>query len=281
MSYIPLRYEPQNLEARIVHIGLGAFHRAHEAFAWHEWLQNGQGNWGICAISLRGSPGSLQCIDSLKAKGFRYLLALQGQKQVQIHEVGSIAAALDAVRDGTKAVCDAIAAASMVSLSVTEKGYCGIGNRLDEQHPGVLYDLAQIACSYSANWRLQTLLGFLALGMHQRFRGAAEPLTLLSCDNIPSNSWTLRTLLLRFLELLAQKQKQFAELHGWVETNCHFPCTMVDRITPKADKETQAKICAAAGIPQDTHVQNLALAAESFGQWVIEDDFAVVPGKKI
>ena len=272
MPYIPLRYEPQKLKARIVHIGLGAFHRAHKAFAWHELLQNGHSDWGICAVSLRGSAGSLQCIDALKANRFRYLLALQDRQQVQIHEVGSIVAALDAVRDGTKAVCDAIAGAGIVSLSVTEKGYCGIGNW--QQHPDVVYDLNQIACQDSSKWRPKTVLGFLALGLYQRFQGAAAPLTLLSCDNIPSNSLTLRTLLLRFFELAAQKHAQFAELRGWVESNCHFPCTMVDRITPKANTETQARICAAAGVQNDANAQTLALAAESFGQWVIEDDFA-------
>ena len=263
MPYIPLRYDPQKLEIGIAHIGLGAFHRAHEAFAWHELLQQGQSNWGICAISLRGSQSSLQCIDALKAQNYRYLLALQDREQVQIHEVGSIIEAIDAVRDGTKAVCDAIARAHIVSLSVTEKGY--YGTKLDEQHPDILYDLGQIAAAPNENCQPKTVLGFLALGLLQRFQSTAAPLTLLSCDNIPNNSATLRTLLLRFLAV----QTQFAELRGWVETNCHFPCTVVDRITPKTDEETQAKICAAAG-----SAHNLALAAESFGQWVIEDDFA-------
>ncbi len=275
MSCIPLNYDPAQVVPRIAHIGLGAFHRAHMAWACHELLEqsiknSGSPDWGICALSLRGNT---RVLEALEQQNHRYLLAIQGRQKSEVCEVGSIVRSLDAVRDGLEAVVAQLATADIVSLTITEKGYCinPATRRLDEEQPGVRHDLrllknhSSLSPSSARDAPLpRTVLGFLALGLAQRRSRQNRGQALLSCDNIPGNSQVLCRALLRFLELL--EPDGFAGLRCWVAENCGFPCTMVDRITPAVSAETLGQIADLAG-----RHDPIALATEEFTQWVIQD----------
>ncbi|XP_061168775.1 uncharacterized oxidoreductase YeiQ-like [Saccostrea echinata] len=271
MPYIPASYPAQQLTPRIAHIGPGAFHRAQLAWACHELLQQDpDSGWGICALSLRGHT---QVLEALEAQNYRYLLAIQGKEHSRVCEVGSIVRCLDAVRDGLAAVLTQLASADIISLTITEKGYCihGADRSLDEGHPDIQHDLR---LQYpAAPWNLPGALycparyWVFCAGHGRRQREQAGAPALLSCDNIPSNGLVLRAALLRFLELLELSSPPWpASLRNWVEEQCRFPLHMVDRITPAVSAQTLTQIAELAG-----HSDPIALATEEFSQWVIQD----------
>ena len=264
MSYIEANYPFQQALPKIAHIGLGAFSRAHMAWACHELLQAQIGDWGICALSLRGNT---KVIEPLEQQDYRYLLAIQDTQSSKVSEVGSIVHCVDAMRNGVAAVVAELAQAAIVSMTVTEKGYYvqAATRQLDEQHPDIQYDLTHLP---DADGVPRTMLGFLALGLAQRQKNKKTGLALMSCDNIPHNSRVLQCVLRHFMELLEQKHSQFSGLVHWMEQNCCFPCTMVDRITPAITGQTQEQISRLAG-----KYDPIALATEKFTQWVIEDNF--------
>ncbi len=264
MSYMEANYQFQQVQPKIAHIGLGAFSRAHMAWACHELLQAQMGDWGICAISLRGN---IKIMEQLEQQNYRYLLAIQDAQSSKVSEVGSIVRGVDAMRDGVAAVVAELAQAAIVSMTVTEKGYYAQAatHQLDEQHPDIQYDLIHLP---DIGIVPRTMLGFLALGLAHRQKNAKAGLALMSCDNIAHNSRVLQCVLRRFMELLEQKHSPFSGLVHWMEKNCCFPCTMVDRITPAITGQAQEQISQLAG-----KYDRIALSTEKFTQWVIEDSF--------
>lgn len=235
------------LEPGIVHLGLGAFARAHLIPATEAaMLASGERHWGVLGVSLRHADVR----DALAPHNFDYTLALrdadaQGAPRERRETLRSLLGVQVAPED-PQAVLEAIAAPAtrIVSLTVTEKGYHHdpATGALKADDTGIRHDLAHPQAP-------RTTLGFLVHGLALRRARGLGPVTLLSCDNLPSNGRTLRGLVLAFA---AQVD---AGLAGWIGATCRFPNGMVDRIVPKNDELA-------------------VVTAEPFFDWAIEDDFA-------
>lgn len=231
----------------IVHLGLGAFARAHLIPATEAAMAaSGERHWGVLGVSLRHADVR----DALAPRGFDYTLALRdadprGQPRERRETLRSLLRVLVAPED-PRAVLEAIAAPAtrIVSLTVTEKGYHHdpASGALRRDDPGIVHDLANADAP-------RTTLGFLVHGLALRRSRGLGPVTLLSCDNLPANGRTLRDLVLAFA------REVDAALAAWIERECRFPGSMVDRIVPRSD--------------------DLAVVtAEPFFDWAIEDRFA-------
>ncbi|HEX2082169.1 MAG TPA: mannitol dehydrogenase family protein, partial [Xanthomonadaceae bacterium] len=194
----------------IVHLGAGAFHRAHQA-AYVDELLAMDPDWAICAVSLH-SPGVR---DALRPQDGLYTLALLGEA-LRLRVIGSIREVLFA-RDERGAVLARLAdpAVRLVTLTITEKGYCLAGDGLDFAHPEIARDL-------SAPDEPQGAIGYLVAGLRARRRQGLAPYTVLSCDNLPDNGSRLRRAVLQFADRIDPS------LADWIEREVAFPRSMVD-----------------------------------------------------
>eukprot|EP00920_Eleutheroschizon_duboscqi_P005124 GHVT01011852.1.p1 GENE.GHVT01011852.1~~GHVT01011852.1.p1 ORF type:complete len:262 (+),score=46.28 GHVT01011852.1:4528-5313(+) len=144
----------------------------------------------------------------------------------------------------------------LVSLTVTEKGYCqNVEGGLDIENPLVSQDLQNLENPHSA-------IGFITLGLQLRRAAGVQPFTVLSCDNLPENGTVLKQMVLEFAELLDPT------LALWIKDNVGFPRTMVDRITPVTGPEHRDILRGDFGVEDEWPV-----VAEDFRQWIIEDSF--------
>jgi fructuronate reductase len=248
-------FVPDALEVGIVHLGIGAFHRAHQAAYTQEALAVRPGRWGICGVSLR----SADTHDRLAAQDHLYTLIERDAETARATIIGAVRETLFAPADPA-AVMDRLAAPStrLVTLTVTEKGYC-LDRRtgaLDADHPDIRHDLATAAAPRSA-------IGYLVRGLAQRRAGKGGPLTLLSCDNLPANGRALERAVSGFASLVDP------DLARWIADHVAFPCSMVDRIVPAPTAETYRLAASLTGVEDQA-----AVACETFRQWVIEDRFA-------
>ncbi len=246
-------YDRSAVRPGIVHLGVGAFHRAHQAAYTDAVLAAGDGRWGITAASLR-SPATR---DALAPQDGLYALNIRGETD-RLAVIGSIGRVLAAPEDPA-ALLDALCApaTAIVSLTVTEKAYCRdpASGALDEAHPDILHDLAHPHAPRSA-------LGWLAAAIARRRAEGLPPFTVLCCDNLPANGRTLHRLLTRFARLRSPS------LGAFVENEVACPDTMVDRIVPATTAEDRARVAAALEL-QDAW----PVIAEPFSQWVIADRF--------
>lgn len=253
-------YDRQALKTGIVHLGIGAFMRAHMAAATEAAIAAGDLRWGITGVSLRQADTR----DALAPQDGLYTLAIrdadaQGQPRQRLQVIGSVRSLLVAP-ENPQAVLDAIAAADsrIVSLTVTEKGYChdpATGTlRLD--HPDVMHDLAHPQAPRCA-------VGMLVYGLQLRHARGHGPLTLMSLDNLPANGRVLRAAVLRFAEEID------STLRTWIEGQCRFPCSMVDRIVPKTTDTDRETVSAALG-----SMDAWPVLGEPFFDWAIEDEFS-------
>jgi fructuronate reductase len=245
------------LTPRILHLGFGGFARAHTAVAVHRMnaaLPAQMPRWGIIAARLHSGRAEL---DALDAAGGRYALVEADAEADRLEEIASIAATLHPARDGTGALPEVMAAPglSLVTLTVTEKGYGMAGGALDRTRPEIAADLAD------GGWR--SVPGLLAEGLARRRAAGAGGLTLLSCDNLSENG---RSLALAVGEMAGARDPDLAR---WISATCTFPSSMVDRITPAPDAAARALIARLAG-----HEDPNGIVTEPFLQWVIEDRFA-------
>ena len=247
------RYDRAALRSGIVHLGLGAFHRAHQAAYTDALLADGDPRWGITAASLR----SAETRDALAPQSGLYGLEQRGA-QDRLSVIGSITRVLVAPEDPT-ALVGAMAHpdAAIISLTVTEKAYCRdpASGTLDETNPLIRHDIANPHAPKS-------VFGFLTAAIAARRRARLMPFTVLCCDNLPSNGRTVHALLARFAML------QDADLGAYVADRVACPDTMVDRIVPATTDADRARIAARLGM-QDAW----PVVAEPFTQWVIEDHF--------
>ncbi|WP_126969284.1 mannitol dehydrogenase family protein [Xanthomonas sp. BRIP62411] len=234
----------------IVHLGAGAFHRAHQAVYIDDLLADDP-NWAICAVSLH-SPGVR---DALRPQDGLYTLALLDEHP-QLRIIGAIREVLCAA-DEQAAVLARLAdpAVRLVTLTITEKGYCLAGDTLDLTHPDIAHDIAHPGTPRSA-------IGYLVAGLHQRRQQGIAPFTVLSCDNLPDNGSLLRRAVLR----LAQQHDP--ALAAWIDQQATFPRSMVDSITPASDDALRAQVQAQTGLRDAWPIQR-----ERYSQWVIEDRF--------
>jgi len=244
--------DPRELSVGIVHLGLGAFHRAHQAvFSEQAAAITGDTRWGISGVSQR----SAAVREQLAPQDGLYSVLTRGLDAPSIQVIGSIREVLTAPEDPAAVVARiADPGVAVVTLTVTEKGYRAVaGGGLDLTDPEIQADLA--------GRPPRTVLGQLAAGLLRRAETGAGPLTILSCDNLVANGPFLRRLMQDYAEAAGGERTHLEEIR--------FPASMVDRIVPattEADREEAARLL---GVRDEALV-----VAEPFIQWVIEDEFA-------
>ena len=253
-----LRPNYHRTKARLgtVHFGPGAFHRAHQAFYFDRLLER-DGSRAICAVSLKTSSVR----DALAPQDGLYTLSeLDAAPTVRV--IGAIREVLVATEDPA-AVSRRLADpdTSLVTITVTEKGYCLNGaGALDFDHPDIAHDLSNPDAPRS-------LIGWLTRGLQLRHQSGLAPYLVVSCDNLSDNGLTLRRAVLAFA---ARYDRALA---GWIEERARFPRTMVDSITPATDEALRSRVVQALGLQDAWPVQR-----ERFVQWVMEEtDFAAQP----
>ncbi|TDD21194.1 mannitol dehydrogenase family protein [Kribbella turkmenica] len=239
--------DPRQLSVGVVHLGLGAFHRAHQAVVTERAaVATGDTRWGIAGVSQR----SATVRDQLAPQDGLYAVLERGLGDPSVQVIGSIRDVLTAPEDPEEVVARiADPAVSVVTLTVTEKGYRARGDGLDLDDPEIRADLT--------GRPPRTVVGQLAAGLARR----VEPLTIVSCDNLVANGPFLRRLVADYVEALGKVPEVFEATR--------FPASMVDRIVPAttgADRDEAARLL---GVRDEAVV-----VAEPFLQWVIEDDFA-------
>ncbi|MDE2454840.1 MAG: mannitol dehydrogenase family protein, partial [Burkholderiales bacterium] len=246
-------YDRSRLATGIVHLGLGAFHRAHQALYTEAAIARGDLRWGVAGVHLRGR----RMADALAAQGLLYSVTERGAGEPATRIVGALRAAWFAPEQlATVLAALADPGVAVVTTTVTEKGYAPrpADGALDFQDPDIAHDLAHPEAPRST-------LGLLAAGIAAR--AADAPLTLLCCDNMASNGDSLRRLLLQYAEAVNPA------LARRIDAEIAFPNTMVDRIVPAATPESLDWAASRLGLRDEA-----ALVCEPFSQWVIEDRFA-------
>jgi len=246
-------YDPTETQAGIVHLGVGNFHRAHQAICVDDALQAGEMDWAISGVSLRSQRMRNQmfpqdCLYSLTCRGRHgsKTRVIAAHKNVISHRE---------TPDHTVAVLTD-PRTRIVSLTISEKGYCaaqGTGGLLTENE-GIMHDLIPFIVP-------MTTIGLLADALKVRQKRNA-PITLLSCDNLTGNGNFLKSLLSEFVAI------KYPEILGWLQENVSFPNSMVDRISPATSPNILVNAESILGLSDMAAVE-----AEHFFQWVIEDNF--------
>lgn len=237
----------------LVHLGLGAFFRSHGALVVEDAIRAGGGDWGIIGASLR-SP---DIRDRLAGQEFVYTaveMAPGGERQRVVNVLCDVLFApassdvlLAHMADPTTRI---------VSLTVTEKGYCHVPSTgaLDRNHPDVQHDIE--------NSIPRSAIGFIVRALKLRREKGLRPFTVLSCDNLPDNGRVTRNVVTELAELIAP------ELAAWIAAEARFPSTMVDRIVPATTQQNIADLAAETG-----HIDEAPVFHEPFLQWIVEDSF--------
>lgn len=253
-------YDRAALGAGIVHLGCGAFHRAHQAEYTDTALDTAGGDWMIIGASLRGHDVA----DALNAQNGLYTLLIRGAEGTHARVIGSISRVIAARRDGS-ALLDAmsVSATRIVSMTVTEKAY-----GLDRKSGGINAKDPVIAEDLCNPRHPRGVIGLLVEALRQRHTADIKPFTVLCCDNLPDNGQTVRAAVLDFAARLEQSTQLPAGLTAWIESEVAFPATMVDRITPAATAATLRETAELLGL-QDL----AAIETEPFSQWVVEEHF--------
>ncbi|MEU1803747.1 mannitol dehydrogenase family protein [Streptomyces sp. NPDC019937] len=250
--------DPRALRPRIVHLGIGAFHRAHQALATQTAEAAHGGGWGIAGVTQR----SRAVVDALRPQDGLYSFTERRPEGPATGVVGAVTEVLHAADDSARLTgLLASADVTVVTLTVTEKGYRRdpAGGGLALEDPLVRADLEGAAPA--------TVVGQLAAGLRARLRASGAPLSVVSCDNMAGNGAVLRRLVRDFVAASAWDERD--RLLDWMTGSVAFPATVVDRIVPAttdADRETAAR---ALGVADEG-----AVTGEPFTQWVLQDIFA-------
>ncbi|ASE82139.1 TPA: fructuronate reductase [Citrobacter koseri] len=244
------------LVPRIVHLGFGAFHRAHQAVYADILAAEHGSDWGYTEVNLIGGE---QQIADLKNQDRLYTVAEMSADAWTARVVGVVKNALHAQVDGLETVLAAMCEPqiAIVSLTITEKGYCHspATGQLMLDHPAIVADLQNPQQPKSAP-------GVIVAALARRRAAGLPAFTVMSCDNMPENGHVMRNV------ICAYAQAVDAGLAAWIAQNVTFPSTMVDRIVPAMTAETLDKIEQLTGVRDPAGV-----ACEPFRQWVIEDNF--------
>ncbi|KAA9132676.1 mannitol dehydrogenase family protein [Marinihelvus fidelis] len=238
----------------VVHLGLGAFHRAHQAVFFDDLLAAGESGWAIAGVSMR----SAGVRDQLAPQDGLYTLVSLDGDQVEDRIIGAISEALF-LGEERERVDELLASADtkLVTLTVTEKAYClaSLDGGLDFDHPGIVHDVAHPDTP-------GTVPGLLCRALARRRHEGLAPPTIMSCDNLPNNSTRLRRAILDFAD------RAEPGLGDWLRAEGAFPNTMVDRIVPRTTEADREALATRLGVDDHGMVK-----AEPFTQWVIEDRF--------
>ncbi len=248
-----LPYDRSAISPGIVHLGVGAFCRAHIGVYLDDILATDP-SWGIIGVSLR-RPDTR---DALAPQDFLYSVAVRRGSGMETRTIGSL---LDVLVGGTQGA-EIISAMTdprirIVSLTVTEKGYCHdpATGALDANHPDILHDIANPEAPVSAP-------GLIVRALELRQLAGIPPFTVLCCDNLPANGETAARVVTGFAEL------RDTDLAAFIQREVAFPSTMVDRIVPATTEQDRELVFEATDLWDEWPVMT-----EPFTQWVIEDRF--------
>ena len=247
-------YDIGGVRVGIVHLGLGAFHRAHQA-VYTDAILHRDPDWGICGVSLK-TP---RVITALGAQEGLYTVLERSAEGTSARVIGAVRELLFLGTQRDRVIARMTdPAVRVVSLTVTEKGYCHdpATGHLNLLHPDIAHDLQQPEAPTST-------IGVLAAGLAGRRAAGAGAINIVCCDNLPRNGRTVEGIVMAYAQALEPALAQ------WIGAYVAFPCTMVDRIVPAT---TQADIADAA---QLLGVADAApVVTEPFNSWVIENRFA-------
>ncbi|MEP1449132.1 MAG: mannitol dehydrogenase family protein [Paraglaciecola sp.] len=252
-------YDRSKLTAGIVHIGVGGFHRAHQAMYINELLKTpGSEHWAICGIGLLENNRSLR--DILVKQDYLYSLVVRHPNgQIENKVIGSMIDFMFAP-DNKQNVIDKLANSEtkIVSLTITEGGYNidPMTGDLDLNHPDIAHDIAHPNDP-------KTAFGYIAAALRIRKANNIQAFTVQSCDNIQHNGVVTRKMLLSLTE------QQDVMLSHWIAQHVEFPNAMVDRITPVTTKVDIDYVAQTFGLKDEWPI-----TCEAFAQWVIEDNFS-------
>ncbi|MBL1178245.1 mannitol dehydrogenase family protein [Pantanalinema sp. GBBB05] len=251
-------YDRHHITNGIFHIGVGGFHRAHQALYLDNYFhENPNSDWGICGVGLLEFDQRMR--DALNSQDCLYTLVEQSPEQDTARVIGAITQYLFAP-ENRQAVIDAMVdpQCRIVTLTITEGGYYyheGSGE-FDANHPTIQHDLQHPDAPIG-------VYGFLTAALEQRRKQGIAPFTVLSCDNLQGNGNIVKKMLSTFAEL------HDPELGQWIRNHVAFPNCMVDRITPATTPADIAMVREQFGIDDAWPV-----VAEPFLQWVVEDKFS-------
>ncbi|AZC95748.1 mannitol dehydrogenase family protein [Pseudomonas chlororaphis] len=251
-------YDLAEIRQGMVHIGVGGFHRAHQAYYTDALMNTGEGlDWGICGVGLRAEDRRAR--DDLAGQDCLFtLFELGDSAAAEVRVIGAIRDMLLA-EDGAQALIDKLADPQIriVSLTITEGGYC-----IDDSSGEFMAHLPQIQHDLAHPQQPKTVFGFLCAALALRRAAGVPAFTLMSCDNLPHNGAVTRKALLAFA------RQRDADLHNWIAANVSFPNAMVDRITPMTSTAHRLQLHDQHGIDDAWPV-----VCEPFAQWVLEDKF--------
>ena len=251
-------YDRSQLKTGIVHIGIGGFHRAHEAYYTDQILHNTSiTEWGICGVALL--PSDTNIYNTLKAQdGLYTLMVKEFDGSLTKRVIGSITEILFAPANPMQVIKKmASPEVKIVTLTITEGGYNynEATKSFDKENPAILYDIANPLAP-------KTVFGYLTQALKLRKESGNKGFTIQSCDNIQGNGDMTKTMLLSYVQMAEPS------LVTWIEQHVSFPNSMVDRITPATSPKDIERLKTEVGIEDAWPV-----VCEPFKQWVIEDDF--------
>lgn len=258
MKIVDYQYKSKDCSQGILHIGVGNFHRAHQAFYTNALLEyKDQREWGICGVSLLATDK--KNVESLKSQNLDYTVTVCGRDgHDQGYKIGALQD-LIAGYENPKAAIDKIAdsAIKIISLTITEGGY-----NLDKKTGDFVLEDEKIKHDIQNPRFPTTVFGFIAEGLRARKEMGSGSITILSCDNLQHNGNTAKKAFTTFIKA------QDEELASWVAQHVTFPNSMVDRITPATTPDDIKRLNTYSGIDDKAPVY-----CEDFIQWVIEDNF--------
>jgi len=251
-------YDRMATQIGIIHVGYGAFHRAHQAVYFDDYMDaTGDLNWGIAAVNLRASERTEFTMAARAPSG--YLLKTtspSGERRFRL--VRSHREFADWSADAMNAqALFARPCVHAVTITVTESGYY-----LNDDHALNIND--PIIAAEIEGKAKQSVYAFLTAALDQRVAASGQPLSILCCDNIRGNGEMLKRNFRSYLESVGR-----LDLRDWVDIHARFPNSMVDRITPRATAVLEREV---AGLFPD--MASSAIHAEAFSQWALDDDFA-------
>ena len=252
------RYERSSLRSGIAHIGVGAFHRSHQAVYIDRLLNQGLGHdWAITGVGVLDSDAALH--RDLTAQDCLYtVIEKQGEHGFRPAAIGSLIDHLHAPAD-PEAVVGRLAhpATRMVTLTITEGGY-GIDDATGEFR----LNLPDISADLKTDRPPKTVFGLVTAALARRYKNGQPPFTIASCDNLPGNGAIAKHAFTAFADL------KDPALANWMERECTFPNSMVDRITPATTDDDRRDLLRRTGV-----IDARPVVCEPFIQWVLEDAF--------
>ncbi|PZN98453.1 MAG: mannitol dehydrogenase [Hyphomicrobiales bacterium] len=248
-------YDRSRLAPGIVHLGLGAFARAHLCEYTEDALELEFSAWGVTGASLQRPDQR----DRLSPQDGLYTLLKRAPEGPELRIIGCVGEVIVAPESPAALIARmASPETRIVSLTVTEKGYCHdpATGKLKVDHPDIVHDLANPLTPRSA-------IGLIVAALKARRAAGLGPFTALSCDNLPHNGGVLRGLVRDFAALSDDGLSQ------WIEAEGAFPASMVDRIVPATTEADIAEVAGLIGLEDAAPV-----IGEPFRQWAIQDVFA-------